>query len=208
MPTFRVGVDTAGIIPVTGTANPAAMGGIVPGSIEVQIGQSAGDGDAGDGAAAAPVINLNYVECRANTSIWHRRIGWVFESCAIPKGATISSAKIQAHHINSAAYRDQYGDIYGEDTDSAALITTGAGDLWRTLTTASVSWIDTLTQNDWNDSPDISTVIQEIIDRPLWVSGNNICILVVPSHAVNYQARYIAYDGTPADAAKLLVSWG
>jgi len=189
-------------------SNPAAMGGIVPGAIEVQVSASGGDGECGDGSPATPTITGAYVECRSNTSIFHRRLGWVWQNCAIPKGAPISSAIVRAHHINSVAYRDQYGTLYGHASDNSPLIQAVLDDLIRPQTTANVSWIATLAGNAWNDSPDISTIIQEIVDRPGWASGNGICIMNIPSHVVNYQARYDAWDGLPANAAKLIVSWG
>lgn len=116
--------------------------------------------------------------------------------------------------INNDTYISLYGVtfttcegvIYGEDADDAAAFTTTNDDITdRTKTTASVSWSDTWTNGAFNDSPNIKTIIQEIIDRPGWSSGNDIVILIDYASGGDFQFK--AYDGSSTNAPKLHIDY-
>lgn len=80
----------------------------------------------------------------------------------IPKGALIDSAKIQLYGRFSSG--SPLTKIYFEkaaDPDAPADAADYDG---RTPTDESVDWDGALTLNEWNDSPDIKAVIQELVD--------------------------------------------
>ena len=52
---------------------------------------------------------------------------------------------------------------------------------------------------------DIAAVVQEIVDRPGWVAGNAIAILVTQAPGRAVSARQ--YDGSPSYAATVSVTW-
>lgn len=128
----------------------------------------------------------------------------------IPQGATISSAyfQVDAFTLDGTALTK----IYGIDEDNTA--TFDSDPTGRPLTTACVDWDPTpgsWTQGYWYDSPDISAIIQEIVDRAGWVSGNALGLKWADdgsaTGAANRAAGY-SYDyGVPADAPKLEVTW-
>lgn len=118
----------------------------------------------------------------ANSYKWSS--GMIFRSVAVPQGVGVVAAKLT--FISGASGQtgtEVNTKIRGYDADDVS------GDLsteaeWDALfpgnfTTAEVLWDNIsawTTQVQIIDSPDISTVIQEIIDRPGWVQGNDMLI--------------------------------
>lgn len=100
-----------------------------------------------------------------------------FANLDIPAGATIKSAKIT---LTSASPKSttapEFITIGTEQVDNASPITNGTTHASRLGNIGdSVEWyIDTLVAEDKAESPDLSEIIQEIIDRPGWSSGNAI----------------------------------
>ncbi len=113
-------------------------------------------------------------------------IGMRFTGLAIPQGATIDSAYIE-FEIDETDSGTTNLVISGEEIDDAGTFAAGANDISnRTATTASVNWSPGPwnTVNELHQTTDISTIIKEIIDRPGWVSGNDLVIIIGPGTAV------------------------
>ena len=105
----------------------------------------------------------------------------------IPKNATILSAYL-------SGYIDIYDSpnfrIYGESTDSAAAYPAIYYTISsRTKTENYVVWSGTNIGTGWKDSPDIAAVIQEVVNRSGWVSGNYIGFVF--SNAASGEGAYI-----------------
>ena len=132
----------------------------------------------------------------------------------IPQGATITSAWVQfdADDIdNDYHVLDVSLIIEGEGSPNPVTFTSNAGDITsRLVTTASVVWdVPQWTvkhgQGPEEQTPDISAVIQEIVDQPDWASGNAIVLLFRdnPDKPSAGTREAESFDGT-ADAAPLL----
>lgn len=131
-----------------------------------------------------------------------------FGSVNIPQGATISSAYLKINSINSD-YRGQiYGEIAGEAADNPADFSGRLiGD--AALTAASVPWdFKTAWSSDTQYiSPDISSIIQEVVNRPDFTSDNSIAIYY-STRAISRKARsFASYEYNPASAAVLEVTY-
>ncbi len=131
----------------------------------------------GDSYIGSSDIEICYDDLR-------QEIGIRYTNLNIEQGATISSAYMQftAKDNTSGAVTVT---IYGEDTDNAAVFVDGGSvfDITgRTKTTASVSW----SPADWTDGDvgadqktgDLKSIIQEIVNRTSWTSGNSISIII------------------------------
>lgn len=154
-----------------------------------------------------------------NSSSYRRTMGLCFRNIAIPIGSTITNAQLiyrSKYSYSSTAY----GRISAEDVDSG----TGFTDIsdWSSrfpgnITTAQIGPYLLPAQSGDNDpdySNDFSTVIQEIIDRPGWSSGNNITVFFDDyadnsTHASNTQRIGYAYEfgNNSATTVQLLVQW-
>ena len=133
-------------------------------------------------------------------------VGLRFNNVSIPPSATITSAFIRftVDETGSDATSVQF---FAEDADSAAPFTSSNNNLTnRTTTSASVSWNNIPTWAEVNfvhDSPDLSTLVQEVIDRPGWVVNNSMAFVIPGSGRRTAEA----YDGEPQSAAVLHVEF-
>lgn len=129
------------------------------------------------------------------SAVW---VGFRFTNVTIPQGSTINSASII---LAILANDDPDLDIYGNDVDDAATFTSTAYNISdRALTTAKVNWTaSNIGAYATKSSPDIASIIQEIVDRAGWASGNDIVILFdsLSSSYINFKA-YDSGEGSSA----------
>ncbi len=124
-------------------------------------------------------IDLDLVRSGSNQTV-----GLRFEGLNVPNGATIVNASIQFTTSDGRSEATSL-TLKGEDTDNAATFTNQIRNniSSRRKTTASVSWspapwvrIGDATVDQ--KTPDLSSIIQEIVDRPGWSSNNALAILI------------------------------
>lgn len=139
-------------------------------------------------------------------------VGMRFTNVAIPLGATIASAYVQ-FKVDHAKTSSASLTIRGEDVDDAAQFSnSGVGSYnitSRSTTGDSVAW----SPPAWNTegeagveqrTSDISSVIQEIVDRPGWSSGNAL-VIIITGGIENVTA--VSHDGDAGGAPLLHVQW-
>ena len=113
-------------------------------------------------------------------------IGLRFNNVAIPQGATVTEVSIQFNADNIGADPVEL-TIYGENTGNAAAYTETLGDLSsRALTTASKvwavpEWVNRGDRGEAQKTIDLSNIVQEIVDRADWATGNSINIIMKPT---------------------------
>lgn len=133
--------------------------------------------------------------------------GFRFQDVTIPQGATINSA-----HVEFRAYAGSGTNtltLQAEDSADAAPFTGSSHEVSsRTFVTGSVSWP---LPSSWccgntHQTPDISTLIQPIVDRADWSGGNSMVIYAqTPSTTATHRVR--TYDYGSSSAAKLVVDY-
>lgn len=107
--------------------------------------------------------------------------GLRFQNLMIPQGATIDSAFfVVVSHEAKAATDVANLTIYAEATDDALTFTEDALITDRVSTTATVDWTVDEEWGLWTTerSADVSTVLQEIVDRDGWESGNSVAFVI------------------------------
>ncbi len=133
--------------------------------------------------------------------------GMRFQNLNIPQGATIASAYIQFEAKGSYSNTCNL-DIYAQDIDDAPAFVDAYYNITnRTATTASVSWAPP----SWTDgdrgsaqkTPNIKSVIQEIVDRGGWDPGNDLVIIIDGDG----RREADAYESTSGTAPVLFVEW-
>ena len=138
----------------------------------------------GDGAVTSTGAGSDKLEMGYKDATWKNMDGLRFTNIPIPKGATIQSAYIQFASKEAQSATTVSVKIRGEAADSSAAFTDtpGANSLSsRGDTTASVNWSSvpawTALQQDANTkTPEIKTIIQEIVNRSGWAQGNALLI--------------------------------
>lgn len=125
-----------------------------------------------------------------------RNIGLRFTGVNVPKNATINSAKITFIASGTQSNTGMNLRIKGvaEDNTSEFVLSPESSARTRTKTTAVVSWTGTINQTNGVglDTPDISTIISEIVSRAGWASGNALAIYLYDNGSTSGQ--YISVD--------------
>jgi len=172
------------IVPSTGTIKGSSSSAIV-----VKVSQGIDDGFRMVRGVADYWISRSGVCYDTGKDYWY--LGeqvvadswWLFRGANISQGATILSAKLT--FTASATQRGEVCNtkILAEAVDDATPITGDYKEGWddyenRPKTFAVVPWhnLPPWRQGERHTSPDISAVIQEIVNRPEWTLGNAIQI--------------------------------
>jgi hypothetical protein len=169
-------------------------------TLEVRVVASSDDAEESpNGSVSIESTDLELVLDRNNQTV-----GLRFNEIDIPQGANITTAYIQ-FQVSQATSDVTSLTIEGEAADNAASFTTDNLNVSSRLRTgASMAWLP----EPWliaavagpnQKSPNIASIIQEIIVRPGWARGNSLAIIISGS------GKRIAesYDGLPY-AAPLL----
>ena len=159
-------------------------------------------------------LDRTYIRVRAQDGGGIYHAGVRFTNITIPRGAEITSARLKLYLIDEF-YDSMYAYIYGNDVDDAEDFSSNPhvfDENYRPRTDANVLWkywAEGIL--GWHESPDISSVIQEIIDRPGWQSGNSIALLLIggdpPGTGGVRMFEAASYEKDPAKAAILEVSY-
>jgi hypothetical protein len=118
------------------------------------------------------------------------RPGWRFVQVDIPQGAQIESA-----YLNVCV--DQRDDpsmyLYAQPVDDAPDFST-SGPQYRAWGRAHVLWDADDVGFGWHQSPNVAALIQEVVDRQGWGSGNAIAILAQPIGGGRVHMRQWDYE--------------
>lgn len=150
-------------------------------TITVRIDQGVDDAgpDPGNGCAYATYWNEVYFgECFNGSDITS---GFRFGNVQIPQGAEIQSAYLD-FTVNGPYTNELMLRIRGEDTGDAGSFDQNRKPDNLALTSSSVQWVipssDPWGLGNERQTPDLSAVVQEIVDRPDWSPGNGIAVVV------------------------------
>ncbi len=172
--------------------------------VEVQV--SSGSDDAEEYASGEMKLTSSDLELTYDRS--NQVVGIRFNQVEIPQGATITNAYIQ-FQVDETNSNYTYLTIQGEDINNAKTFTSESWNISsRPLTDEAVNW----EVEPWTfvnevgvdqQTPDISFVIQEIVDRAGWTSGNSLAIIITGSG----ERKAESYNGDQAGAPVLYVEF-
>lgn len=131
-----------------------------------------------------------------------------FNNVTIAQGATISNAYLQVFGNNTFSSNPTLvqGIIVGDDVDDAAAWDSSSRPSQITATSATVQWDPSTWVDDWNSSPAITSIIQEIVNRGGWSSGNDLRIAIRDDGSADPRAAsFQDYSGNSSQAARLVV---
>ncbi|QLH07035.1 fibronectin type III domain-containing protein [Nitrosopumilus ureiphilus] len=135
-------------------------------------------------------------------------IGIRFNDISIPQGATIISAGIQ-FTVDETDDDVTNLEIRGEAADDSLTFSNVDNDISdRAVTSAFVSWSpvewDTVGESgDDQKTPDMSSVVQEIVNRDGWSSGNSVTFVVTGTG----HRTAASYDGSSSQAPLLNIQY-
>ncbi len=139
-------------------------------------------------------------------------VGLRFQNIPIIQGATtITNAYLQFTVDENDSGTTRVA-IYGEDEDDTVEFGSSNGDITgRTQTSASVNWNNIPTWSGAGtagtdqQSPDISSIISEIVQRPGWTATNSIVIIIEPRPGCSSSACQRTAESFDGSAAPQLV---
>ncbi|WP_461423283.1 PilC/PilY family type IV pilus protein [Ketobacter sp.] len=131
-------------------------------------------------------------------------VGLRFSELDIPKGVTITSAKVEFTADRDSNIPTTL-NIRGEAADNSAPLEASVNNLNRTLTTNTVNWTSTTNWQNGEiyDSADITDIVQEITDRAGWCGGNALTLLIDGTGT----RPAVSYDASGGSAPRLVVEY-
>lgn len=147
----------------------------------------------GGGSPAGP-NTTGFVIGSLGNVVWS---GVILKNVNIPQGATIDSAIITLMSASAHAELTVNANLYMEDTDNAAEFTDYANYFARPVTTAYVAMnnIAPWAEHEIITLPDMKAPVQEVVARPAWSPGGNMCFMVRDNGSTQTPAayRYVAF---------------
>ncbi len=133
--------------------------------------------------------------------------GFLFRDLEIPAGSRVVSATLQLYAVFQSGLPVNLR-ISGDDTASAEDFYDGFRNISnRPRTSNAVSLTVTSRVAGWVNSPDLTGIVQEILDRGDWTAGNNLALLVDPAPDATTYATWASYERSPQLAARLLIRY-
>lgn len=177
------------------------------GSISVQVESDNDDAEEKitNGDVSRGSNDLELGNDKSNLSGSNLIVGMKFRDVQIPAGATVTNAyiKFRAKGSNSGYTNLQ---IYGDASSDASSISSSDDNLSdRTPTSNKVSWsnVPRWYKYDYYNTPDISSVMNEIVSINGWDAGNDVVLMVKGS---GYRKAY-SHDGSSYGAPILYVEY-
>lgn len=135
--------------------------------------------------------------------------GFYFGNITIPQGATISAATLEFTNYNNNTVAPMTADVSVEDTDNAVDFAANSSVAGRSGMSSPVNWtVPTVVIAGQNTDIDVTTIIQQLVSRSGWSTGNASVILVKTTSATvgdSYSGYY--YADSPSLAAYLTVTY-
>lgn len=191
-----------------GNLSPASDTAIITLAEPMRVFQIASGGDDAEEYAngTVSVTDTDLELVNDGTSRGNQRVGLRFPAINLPKGAQIINAYIQfeTDETGTAATNLQ---IRGFAQDATAAFTTAAQNISsRPVTQSAVSWADVSAWNkldEKHNTPNLAPIVQEVIDRAGWQTGNAIGFVLTGTGRRTAEA----HNGEAAAAAKLFIQY-
>ncbi|MGH7803106.1 MAG: hypothetical protein ACREQJ_02060, partial [Candidatus Binatia bacterium] len=170
-------------------------------TFQTQVSGSSDDGEELDKSA----VRLSNTELRIGSS--RKLTALRFADVTIPRGATILSAKVKMYvsgnPTSSVSLR-----YSGEKVGQSAAFSTAKGSLSaRKKTTSTVSSVPAnWTLGSQAASPELNTVVGEIVSQSSWSSGNELTIFIANNSSSSYR-KIGSVETAATKAATLEVRW-
>jgi hypothetical protein len=172
----------------------------------VEIRVSAGSDDAEESASGGVSLTSSDLELVYDGG--NQTVGMRFAGITIPQGAQVLSAYIQ-FQTDEARTETTSLSFAGQASDNAPTFAINQRDISsRLFTTARIAW----SLPPWTiegeagpgqRTPDLEAIVQEIVNRPGWVSGNSLAIIVNGTGRRTAEA----FDGVAAAAPLLHIEY-
>ncbi len=151
-------------------------------------------------------FNSSDIEMCYDGNRGHQHVGLRFQDVDIPQGATVTNAYIEFRADESNS-QDITLTIAGDDDDDSPDWSGNYNVSNRVQTTAKTTWNpEAWTADTTYNSDGISAIIEEIVSRTGWVSGNSLSLIIYNNGTDTDKRVADSYDGNWP--AKLYIDYG
>lgn len=157
--------------------------------------------------------NVSYLDIRSYPYInwYYRGAGILFDTISIPQGSEILSANLKVYcwsYTASSANCIIYGHAIG---DSPNFDGSNGHVFSRVRTASSVAWIADDLGAGWQ-TVNVKKVVQEIVDRGDYASGNSLSLLLIPRFDAHKWIWFYSFDAhliypIPDYRPELVITW-
>lgn len=150
-------------------------------------------------------VDINNTTLQLNTS----NIGVRFRNLTIPQGATITNAYLEfnANNFGTVSSGSPSITVYAQDADNAGVFTTANNNIGsRPTTSQSVVWSPpTWTTNSVQQTPDLTSLVQAVVNRAGWASGNSMAFILNGAGTGTRVSE--SYEGNTNEAPRLVIEY-
>ncbi len=174
-------------------------------SLEIEVRVASGSDDAEEGENGSIQLSSSDLELVDDVGAGNQLVGLRFAGLQIPQGVQVNRAWIE-FETDEVGSDETSLTITMEASDDAIAFDASAYNLSsRNTIGESVGWevLDAWQVNEKHRSPDLSLLLQNIVDRGGWVSGNAVVFLISGSGTRTAES----YEGEAGAAALLHVEF-
>ncbi len=183
--------------------------GSTTGTVDVQVSSSSDDAeqDATSNAVNTTSTDLDFLSNRGSAPNYGH-VGMRFNNITVPTGATITSASIEFRANGTGVSGGSPSmTIKAQAADNALTFTTGNNNIGGRPTTGSVPWNPPAWgNNSVQQTPDLSSLVQAVVSRSGWSSGNSIALIVSGPISTAFREAE-SYNGSVALAPRLVINY-
>jgi uncharacterized repeat protein (TIGR01451 family) len=153
--------------------------------------------------------DLEMTQDLTSPSSGNQKIGLRFNTINIPQGAVIQEATLSFRAVSADSPNTNNGTttltIKGQAADNAPTFASSVNNISnRALTTTATLWSPSAwSPNTTYTSPDIKSIVQEIVNRPGWADGNSMAFVISGSGSRSASS----FDGGAALAPVLNITY-
>ena len=222
-------IQSATLVPIALSAEPALMSGghnpltarLLPqqvatsGTADVRVAAGSDDAEqegmdgSNPGGMYLTSSDLELVMDIESPTSGSQQVGMRFAGVNVPAGAVITNAYIRfrATAADSPNTNDNTADltIRGQAADNPTTFLATANDIsGRPTTGAAVAWNPSAWATGTNyDTPDLTSVVQEIVNRNGWAANQSLVLIITGSGSRSADS----YDGSTSTAPLLHIEW-
>jgi hypothetical protein len=189
---LAAGILLAGALPVNAATQV----------LDVRV--SGSENDAEEGSLGAVLVNGVTLDMGG----LFRKIGMRFTNITIPKNAPITRAYIEFTTKGQDSTTTTF-KIEGQASDNAGAFTTSSFNVSvRPTYSTEVDWLVNypwLTENEVHQTADVTAIVQKIVKRDGWASGNAMAFIL--SNDENIYRKAYTFDSDPNKAPKLHIEY-
>jgi len=145
------------------------------------------------------------LDFRSYSSDTTKHVGLRFRDMKIPQNAEVLEARLELHMRDDDEPGSVTMTIKAENVGDSDQFGSSDDDISDRSTTGSISWtVPDSEDGEIVESPDISALIQDIVNRGDWVADNALSLILTYSSGSGHK-ELTTYDGDPINAPRLIV---